>query len=74
MLTSQGVTLYNVLVKCRENYQRHRWDPHAYILFQPSLHYLVPDAASQLLSGWRGLNTQQGGVYVMKREGNAGRP
>ena len=42
---------------------RHRCDPHAYILFQPSLHYLVPDAASQLLSGWRDLNTQQGGVY-----------
>ena len=63
LLTSQGVTLYNVLVKCRENYQRHRWDPHAYILFQPSLHYLVPDAAAQLLSGWRDLNTQMGGVY-----------
>ena len=33
VLTSQGVTLYNVLVKCHENYQLHRWDQHAYILF-----------------------------------------
>ena len=32
----QGVTTVNVLVKCRENYLKRRWDPAAYMLFQPA--------------------------------------
>jgi hypothetical protein len=32
----QGVTTANVLVKCRENFIKRRWDPAAYMLFQPS--------------------------------------
>jgi hypothetical protein len=31
---NQGVTTANVLVKCRENYMKKRWDPSAYMLFQ----------------------------------------
>lgn len=30
----QGVTTLNVLVKCRENYVRRRWDPAAYMVYQ----------------------------------------
>ena len=33
---SQGVTTVNVLVKCRENFLKRRWDPAAYMLFQPA--------------------------------------
>ena len=29
----QGVTLLNVLVKCRENFAKRTWDPMAYVLF-----------------------------------------
>lgn len=32
----QGVTTLNVLVKCRENYVKGRWDPAAYMLYQPA--------------------------------------
>jgi len=32
----QGVTTINVLVKCRENFVKRRWDPAAYMLFQPA--------------------------------------
>lgn len=39
--TTQGVTALNVLVKCRENFVRQRWDPAAHILFNRSLHSLV---------------------------------
>ena len=31
----QGVTLLNVLVKCRENFAKRTWDPMAYVLFDP---------------------------------------
>lgn len=31
----QGVTLVNVLVKCRENYMKKQWDPKAYAYFDP---------------------------------------
>ncbi len=33
---NQGVTTVNVLVKCRENFLKRRWDPAAYMLFQPA--------------------------------------
>ncbi len=32
---AQGVSTFNVLVKCRENFAKKRWDPAAYMLFQP---------------------------------------
>jgi len=32
----QGVTTVNVMVKCRENFLKRRWDPAAYMLFQPA--------------------------------------
>jgi len=35
----QGVTLLNVMVKCRENYIENQWDPAAYVLFDPSQAY-----------------------------------
>jgi hypothetical protein len=35
----QGVTLLNVLVKCRENYAKRQWDPMAYVLFDPTQRY-----------------------------------
>ena len=37
----QGVTTVNVLVKCRENFLKRRWDPAAYMLFQPEFWDLV---------------------------------
>jgi len=33
---NQGVTTVNILVKCRENFLKRRWDPAAYMLFQPA--------------------------------------
>lgn len=36
LFANQGVTLVNVLVKCRENFVKKRWDPAAYMLFQPT--------------------------------------
>lgn len=35
---AQGVTLTNVLVKCRENYVKAQWDPKAYVYFDVSSH------------------------------------
>ena len=35
----QGVSVLNVLVKCRENFVEQRWDPAAYVLFDPSQAY-----------------------------------
>jgi len=35
----QGVSLLNVLVKCRENFVENRWDPGAYVLFDPTQAY-----------------------------------
>ena len=32
----QGVTLINVLTKCRENFSKKRWDPMAYVFFDES--------------------------------------
>lgn len=32
----QGVTLLNVLIKCRENYAKKQWDPMAYVLYDKS--------------------------------------
>ena len=37
----QGVTLINVLVKCRENYVKNVWDSAAYALFDYSRHSLI---------------------------------
>jgi hypothetical protein len=37
----QGVTLLNVLVKCRENYVKARWDPAAFVLYQPEFWNLL---------------------------------
>lgn len=37
----QGVTAVNVLVKCRENFVKKRWDPAAYVLYQRSFHHLL---------------------------------
>ena len=37
----QGVSVFNVLVKCRENYLKRRWDPAAYILYNQKLHYMM---------------------------------
>ena len=40
----QGVSLLNVLVKCRENYVKRRWDPGAYVWFDSKYHqYLKLD-------------------------------
>ena len=36
LFANQGVTTANVLVKCRENFLKNRWDPAAYMLFQPA--------------------------------------
>jgi hypothetical protein len=36
----QGVTVANVLVKCRENYALKQWDPHAYVMFNREHHHL----------------------------------
>ena len=33
---AQGVSLLNVLVKCRENFVENRWDSAAYVLFDPT--------------------------------------
>jgi hypothetical protein len=38
---NQGVTTLNVLVKCRENFVKKRWDPAAYMLYQPAFWDLV---------------------------------
>ena len=35
----QGVSLLNVLVKCRENFVENRWDSAAYVLFDPTQAY-----------------------------------
>lgn len=35
----QGVSVLNVLVKCRENFVENRWDPGAYVLFDPTQAY-----------------------------------
>ena len=35
----QGVSVLNVLVKCRENFVERRWDPAAYVLFDKSQAY-----------------------------------
>ena len=35
----QGVTLLNVLIKCRENFVENQWDPAAYVLFDPKQRY-----------------------------------
>jgi hypothetical protein len=37
----QGVSTINVLVKCRENFVKRRWDPAAYVLYQRGLHHLL---------------------------------
>lgn len=36
---AQGVTLLNVLVKCRENFVQKQWDPAAYVLFDETQVY-----------------------------------
>jgi hypothetical protein len=36
---AQGVSLLNVLVKCRENFIENKWDPAAYVLFDPAQAY-----------------------------------
>lgn len=38
---NQGVTTLNVLVKCRENYVKKRWDPAAHMLYQTASWDLV---------------------------------
>ena len=38
---AQGVTTLNVLVKCRENFVKKRWDPLAYMLYQDSYWHLL---------------------------------
>lgn len=38
---NQGVTTLNVLIKCRENYVKKRWDPAAHMLYQPAFWDLV---------------------------------
>ena len=35
----QGVSVLNVLVKCRENFVENQWDPGAYVLFDPNQAY-----------------------------------
>ena len=39
VFTAQGVTLLNVLVKCRENFVEKNWDQAAYVLFDPTQRY-----------------------------------
>ena len=46
--SAQGVSTINVLVKCRENYMRKRWDPSAYMLFQPASWNLLKLADGQV--------------------------
>jgi len=39
--SEQGVSILNILVKCRENYMNNRWDPSAYMLFDRNQHHLL---------------------------------
>ena len=38
---TQGVTAVNVLVKCRDNFIKKRWDPAAYVFYQEAFHHLL---------------------------------
>ena len=38
--SQQGVTVANVLVKCRENYAKKQWDRSAYVLYNREYHHL----------------------------------
>ena len=39
VFSAQGVTLLNVLIKCRENFAEKNWDQAAYVLFDPTQRY-----------------------------------
>ena len=67
---AQGVTTINVLVKCRENFMRKRWDPSAYMLFQPASWSLLRlrDGEVPVLPG-----KDPYGVQQCLREGDATR-
>jgi len=49
LFANQGVTLINVLVKCRENFVKKRWDPAAYMMFQPDSWDLVEFQADPVI-------------------------
>lgn len=56
---AQGVSTFNVLVKCRENFLKKRWDPASYILYKPQYWDLlrlqdgaVPDLPQDGLDPW----------------------
>ena len=38
--TQQGVTVANVLVKCRDNFAKKQWDPYAFAFYNRAYHYL----------------------------------
>ena len=66
---AQGVSTFNVLVKCRENYMKKRWDPAAYMLYQPAfwdLLRLQDGAVPQLPGG------DPHGARACLRDGEAG--
>ena len=58
----QGVTVFNVLIKCKDNFKKKRWDPAAFMLYQPKYWDLVdfqepPVIPSRVLYNVRGCLT-----------------
>lgn len=45
---AQGVTAVNVLVKCRENFIKNRWDPAAYMVYQEKYDSLLKRTPTRL--------------------------
>jgi hypothetical protein len=43
----QGVTVPNVLVKCRENFVKKQWDPYAFVYYNRAYHHLSSHLAGQ---------------------------
>ena len=59
VFANQGVTTINVLVKCRENFIKKRWDPSAYMLFQPASWDLVEFQGDPAIPAGVALNISQ---------------
>lgn len=45
--TRQGVTVANVLVKCRENFAEKQWDPYAFAFYNRDYNYLFDKAGTR---------------------------
>ena len=43
----QGVTVPNVLVKCRDNFVKKQWDPYAFVYYNRAYHHLSSHLAGQ---------------------------